>query len=123
MSEPTPAQAYKAVTGRLVEAAEELRERERTRAVELAVELVALEEAKVRALDQAAGTRIGVALQWDDVVESLWPEAWLTLRPRPDPAPDPRRAAELAELTTLMETRSAELQAAVRRRRFGLPRR
>jgi hypothetical protein len=46
----------------------------------------------------------------------------MTLRPRPDP--DPRAdPADLDRHDAEVEQRSAELQEAVRRRRFGLPRR
>ena len=121
MSESGAARAYKDVIAGLSDAADELRGRERVRATELTAELGTLRRQMLAASDRSALTRIGVQLQWEDVLDALWTESWLQLRPRPDPDPDPRRAADLAALDVALEEASAELQAAVKRRRFGLP--
>ena len=72
--------------------------------------------------ERAALTRLAAELHWEAALEALWVESWMTLRPRPaaDPTADP---ADLARLDADVERWSAELQDAVRRRRFGLPRR
>lgn len=112
------AREYQDVIAGLSAAADALRERDRERAAELAGRLVELDDAMVRAVERAALTRLGVDLRWEAALEALWTESWLRLRPRPDP---PEAAGDLDALDAAVEARSAELQAAVRRRRFGLP--
>jgi hypothetical protein len=83
---------------------------------------VSLEDDMLRAGERAGLTRLGVELHWEAALEALWTESWMKLRPRPHP--DPRAdSADLAALDAEVEQRSAELQEAVRRRRFGFPRR
>lgn len=119
-NEPNAARAYREVMAGLDLAAAELRDADRARATALAAELVGLEDAMARTAERAALTRLGVDLAWENALESLWTESWLQLRPRPDPPPDPR-PADLTALDEAVQTTAAELQAAVRRRRFGLP--
>jgi hypothetical protein len=118
----TAARRYKDVIAGLTAAADELRERNRERAAALARRLVELDDAMAGAGDRAALTRLGVDLHWEAALEALWAERWMTLRPRPapDPLADP---AELDGLDAAVAQRTAELLAAVRRRRFGLGRR
>lgn len=117
---------YKEVLAGITAAVDALRERDRVRAAGHARELVSLEDDMLRAGERAALTRLGVELHWEAALEALWMESWMKLRPRPDP--DPRAesgagSADLAALDAEVEQRSAELQDAVRRRRFGFPRR
>ncbi|WP_300019258.1 hypothetical protein [Pseudonocardia sp.] len=119
--EPNAARAYREVMAGLDLAAAELRDADRARAAELATELVGLQDATARAAERAALTRLGVDLAWEDALEALWTESWLQLRPRPDPPPDARPPADLAALDEAVQAAAAELLAALRRRRFGLP--
>lgn len=113
---------YKEVIAGITAAAEELRARDRERAAELEHRLGPLAEDMVRAGERAALTRLGVELHWEAALEALWMESWMKLRPRP--GPDPRvDPADPADLDVEVEQRSAELQQAVRRSRFGFPRR
>lgn len=118
MTEPSAARAYQDVIAGLSAAAEALRDRDRERATELASRLVGLDDAMVRAVERAALTRLGVDLRWEAALEALWTESWLRLRPPPDP---PGTPGDLDALDAAVEARSADLQSAVRRRRFGLP--
>ncbi len=118
--QPGAARAYKDVMAGLDAVADELRDADRARAIELATTLVGLEDAMVRAAERAALTRLGVELAWENALDALWTESWLQLRPRPDPPPDPR-PADLASLDDAVQTAAADLLVAVRRRRFGLP--
>jgi hypothetical protein len=72
-----------------------------------------------RELDAAADgrhlVRIAAALAWEDALEALWVESWMTMRPFPRPD-RLAKAGPAAELAAQIEQRSAELQAAVRRR-------
>lgn len=126
----TAAREYQDVIAGLDRAADALRERDRERAAELALLLVGLHDAMVRATERAALTRIGVDLHWEAALNSLWTESWLKLRPLPDPSAALENPAtpghhatlgDLAALDSAVEIRSADLQHAVRRRRFGLP--
>jgi len=113
---------YKEIVAGVAAAADALRERDRERAAVLSRRLVELEDEMSRANERAALTRLGVELNWENAMEALWLESWMTLRPRP--APD--RTADPADLTVLdvrVEDRAEALLVAVRRRRFGLPRR
>jgi len=111
------AQAYRKIVEGLAGAADDLRERDRQLAAELARRLVDLDLAMVRAGERAALSRFVAELAWEDALDALWEESWLTLRPRP--APD--RTADPARLTELdaeVERAAAELHEAVRKR-FG----
>lgn len=115
------AREYKDVLGGITAAVDALRERDRARAAALARELVRLEDDIMRAGERAALTRFVVDLHWEAALEALWVESWMKLRPRPAPEPsvDP---TDLSALDAEVEQRSADLQDAVRRRRFGFPR-
>ncbi|WP_214371320.1 hypothetical protein [Pseudonocardia sp. H11422] len=120
------ARDYKAIVAGITAAADELRERDRERAVELSRDLVGLDDAMVRAGERAAMTRLGVNLHWEAALEMLWAESWMTLRPMP--APDERvDPANIDALDAAVEQRFAELRDATRRgfglRGFGLGRR
>jgi hypothetical protein len=115
----TAAREYKDVIAELTAAADSLRERDRARVAELRRLLVEIDERMVRAGERAALSRLAVELQWDAVLDALWPESWMTLRPRPQP--DPHAAPErLDELDAAAERAAEELLAAVRKRTFGL---
>jgi hypothetical protein len=109
------AQRYKDVVADLAAAAEDLRERDRRRARELERELVDLDAETIRAGERAALSLITAEIAWDDALDALWQESWMTLRPRP--APD--RSADPARLDALdveVEKAAAELKDATRRR-------
>jgi hypothetical protein len=118
----TASREYKDVIAELTAAAEALRERDRVRAAALARQLVEIDASLGRAEERAALSRLGVELQWDTVLEALWDESWMTLRPppMPDPAADPAR---LAALDAAAERAAVALLDAVRRRTFGFGRR
>lgn len=112
------ARAYKDVVAGLDAAADALREADRERAGRLAQELVGLQDAMQRAVERGGVSRAVVLMRWEEALESLWTESWLTLRPLPDPPPAP---GDLDALDAEVEQAAAALRAAVRRRRFGLP--
>ncbi len=109
------ARDYKDVVAGLDVAADALRAADAERAAELAQELVVRQDAMGRAAERAALTRAVVQLHWETVLDALWTESWLTLRPLPDPPPTP---GDLEKLDAAVEQRAAELLDAVRRRRF-----
>jgi hypothetical protein len=112
----TPAvQRYKDVVADLSAVADNLRERDRARAKELERRLVDLDLAMTRAGERAALSLIAAEIAWDDALDELWQESWMTLRRRP--APD--RSADPARLDALdveVEMAAAELKDATRRR-------
>ncbi|WP_433275636.1 hypothetical protein ACQPZA_31050 [Pseudonocardia xinjiangensis] len=116
------AREYKEVLSGITEAIDAMRERDRARAAELARELVRFDENFQLAAERAAVSRFIVELHWEAALEALWVESWLQLRPKP--APDLSvDAADFAALDAEVGRRAADLQEAVRRRRFGFPRR
>lgn len=115
LSGPPAAQRYKDVIADLAATVDALRERDRSRAAELARELVDLDEAMVRAGERAALSQFGAEMAWEEALDMLWQESWMTLRLRPVPTPsvDPAR---LQEFDRAVEDAAAELREAVRRR-------
>ena len=92
MSEATyehdAAREYKDVIGELTAAVDALRARDRERAEELRSRLGELDAALLRAADRAARSRQAVELHWEDVLDALGYEDWMTLKPPPRPDPD-----------------------------------
>lgn len=117
----TAAREYKAVVAGITAAADGLRERDRDRAAELTRDLLDLEDVMARAEERAALTRLGVDLHWEQALEALWSESWMTLRPMPAPdaTADP---ADLDMLDAEVAQRLAALLEAIRRRRITLRR-
>lgn len=116
------ARSYKKVVAELTASADRLRELDRERAAELSWQLVAVDAEMLRACEDAELTRQRVDEHWEAALKALWVESWmkLRLRPGPDPSAEP---ADLAALDDEVGERVAALKEAVRRRRFGLPRR
>ena len=112
------ARSYRDVIGELDAAATGLRERERLQVQVLKRRLAELAEASATAERRAALARLGVELAWDRVVDQLWHETWMTLRPHPRPAPEVDAAA-LDDLVSAAERAAAEVLDATRRRAFG----
>ena len=116
------AREYKEIIAEISAAIEGVRERDRHRAAALERELVGLQEAIQQATERVDLVRTSTEQQWEKALDALWVESWLKLRlkPGPDPRADP---VQLGRWVAEVEQRGAELQAAVRRRRFGLGRR
>ena len=97
MTDRDPARHYRDVIGELSAAADGLRERDRARAADLARELVDLDEAMAHAAERAGLSRLAVELRWEMVLDALWKEEWMELKPhpRPDPEADPERLGAL----------------------------
>ena len=76
------------VVGELTAAADALRERDKAHATALARRLVELDAAMVRAEERAALSRLAVEIRWEMVLDALWDEQWMTLKPHPRPDPD-----------------------------------
>jgi hypothetical protein len=112
---PRAAQRYKDVVADLAAAVDDLRERDRARGAELARDLVDLDDAMVRAGVRASLSQFGAEMAWEEALDLLWQESWMTLRLRPAPAPD-MDPARMDELDRAVEDASAELREAVRRR-------
>lgn len=109
------ARRYKEVIGELTAVADELRAHDEEQATALRRRLVDLDVAMVRAEERAAMSRFALELRWEAVLEALWPELWMTLKPRPRPAADadPDR---LDALDDELDLAAAEVLAATRRR-------
>jgi hypothetical protein len=110
-----PARHYRDVIGELTAAADALRDRDRARAAALSRELVDLDAAMVRAAERAALSRLALQLRWEVVLDALWTEQWMTLKPypRPDRTADPARLDALDREADLVAN---EVLAAARHR-------
>jgi hypothetical protein len=111
--------AYKDVIGELNGAAEALRERERRQADALKRRLDELAEASADVERRATLARLGVELHWDAVLDRLWHEQWMTLRPHPRPAAD-ADPDDLEGLVAAADRAAEAVLEASRRRTFGL---
>ena len=114
------AREYKDVIGELTAAADALRARDRERAEALRSGFGELDAAMLRAADRAARSRLAVEMHWEHVLEALWNETWMTLKPapRPDPDADPHG---LDALDRASDRAAAEvIEAVVRRSWLGL---
>jgi hypothetical protein len=109
------ARRYKDITGGMNEAVQRMRRADAERARALAGELVELHEAMTASAQREALTVLGVALQWDSVLDELWSEQWMTLSPLPKPDPN-ARPLDLDYLDDLVTQRFEALREAVRRR-------
>jgi len=109
------ARRYKDITGGMTDAVARLRRSDVERAARLESALGEMQEAMRVAGDRAALTELGVGLQWEAALESLWGEHWMTLRPlpRPDPGASPR---DLDYLDAVVAKRYEALVEAIRRR-------
>jgi hypothetical protein len=115
VSERSAARRYKEITGGMNDAVERMRARDTELARRLAIRLARLHEQMEDAADREALTVLGVALQWESALESLWNEQWMTLRPLPKPDPD-ASPSDLDYLDAVVAQRFEVLQEAIRRR-------
>jgi molybdopterin converting factor small subunit len=117
--ERTPADTYKRALRQVTGGMEAEVERNGARVRELRERLRELDRELLAADDRRLLVRIAANLAWEDTLEALWVESWITMRPFPRPdrfakAVDP---AEVMALAAEIEQRAAELVAAVRGRR------
>jgi hypothetical protein len=96
---------YKEIVGELTAVAEALREKDKEHATALARRLVDLDSAMVRAEERAALSRLAVEIRWEMVLDALWEQQWMTLKPHPRPD----RGADAERLDAL--DREADLTA------------
>jgi hypothetical protein len=109
------ARRYKDITGGMTDAVARMRRSDIERAARLESGLPEMEEAMRVAGERAALTELGVGLQWEAALESLWGEHWMTLRPLP--RPDPKAPArDLDYLDAVVGKRYEALVDAIRRR-------
>lgn len=113
--------AYKDVIGELTTATDALRERDRRQAKTLERRLAAQAATTADVEVRAALARHAAELQWETVLDALWQESWMTLRPRPRPDSD-ADPDDLDALVTDVERTAEEVRQAVRRRAFGFGR-
>jgi hypothetical protein len=112
---PGAARRYKDITGGMTDAVDRLRREDAEKARRLADALVELHEAMSAATEREALTVLGVALQWESALESLWHEQWMTLSPLPKPDPG-ASARDLDYLEAVVAKRYETLREALRRR-------
>jgi hypothetical protein len=112
----TAARRYRAVIAKITEGMDAEAEQNKDRVLELRGRVAELGRELARAADRVLLVRIVAELAWEEVLEALWVESWMTMRPfpRPDRMVKPGDAVELgAEI----ERHRDELLIAVHGRR------
>ena len=112
----TPAREYKARIAELTAGFDDDAERNAKRVAEVKVEVAELGKELKAASDQHVVARVGNILAWEDALEILWVESWMTMKPFP--RPDRLAKGNPAALVTKVEGCVAELRALVQRRRL-----
>jgi hypothetical protein len=92
--------------------------RNEARVRELRERVADLDRDLTTAADRRLLVRIAANLAWDDALEALWVESWMTMRPFPRPD-RMAKAGDAMELGAEIERRAADLLAAVRGRSGG----
>ncbi len=112
----TAADEYKAIIADLTAGFDTDATRNAQRVKQLQVAVAELGRELKAAIDQRDVARIGNLLAWEDALEILWVESWMTMKPFPKP--DRLAKGDPAELVTRVQARVAELRSLVRRRRL-----
>ena len=112
----TAADDYKAVIAELTAGFDGDAARNAERVEELRLEVAELNKELNAASDQHVIARVGNILAWEDALELLWVESWMTMKPFP--RPDRLAKGNPAALVTKVEGCVAELRALVQRRRL-----
>jgi hypothetical protein len=112
--EGTAAKRYKDEIAELTAGFEGDAARSATRVAELRQRVAELGKDLKAASDQRVIARIGNVLAWEDVLEILWVESWMTMRPFP--RPDRLAKGDPAVLVAKVEAAVVELRAQVQRR-------
>jgi hypothetical protein len=94
-------------------------ERNEVRVRELRERVAELDRDLTTAADRRLLVRIAANLAWENALEALWVESWVTMRPFPKPDRF-AKGGDAMELAVEIERRAAELLAAVRGRSGGL---
>jgi hypothetical protein len=110
----TAADEYKAVIAELTAGFDTDAARNAHRVEQLRLEVAELGKDLKAASDQHVVARVGNILAWEDALEILWVEAWMTMKPFPKP--DRLAKGDPAALVTRVEARVAELRSLVQRR-------
>jgi molybdopterin converting factor small subunit len=110
----TAAQEYKAVIAERTAGFDEDAADNTDRVSQLEDRVAELGRELRAASDQHVVARVGNLLAWEDALEILWVESWMTMRPFPKP--DRFAKGDPAELVVRVEARLADLRAEVQRR-------
>jgi hypothetical protein len=112
----SPATAYKKLIGAVTGGVEGEVGRNDTRVAQLRERFADLDRDLSTAADRRVLVRIAANLAWEQALEALWVESWMTMQPFPKPD-RLAKAGDVLELGAEIERRAAELLAAVRGRR------
>ena len=112
----TAADEYKAIIAELTAGFDGDAARNAERVAALKLEVAELGKDLKAASDQHVVARIGNVLAWEDALEILWVESWIT--GKPFPKPDRLAKGDPAVLVARVESCVAELRTLVQRRRL-----
>ncbi|HEY0816721.1 MAG TPA: hypothetical protein VGE11_25870 [Pseudonocardia sp.] len=110
----TPAKRYKDEIAELTAGFDGDAARSANRVRELRLRVVELGKELKAASEQRVIARLGNVLAWEDALEILWVESWMTMRPFPKP--DRLAKGDPGELVARVEARVADLRTQVQRR-------
>ena len=110
----TAADEYKGIIAALTAGFDTDAARNAERVEQLQQEITELGKELKAASDQHVVARVGNILAWEDALEILWVESWMTMKPFPKP--DRLAKGDPATLVTRVEARVAELRSLVQRR-------
>jgi len=116
------ARRYKDVVAALTEGFDADAARGADRVAQLRQQVAELDKQLRAASDQHVLVRAGNVMAWEDALEILWVESWMTMRPFPKPD-RLAKADDPVALVAEVEARVAALRAEVQRRRLDLRRR
>ncbi|MCO1660165.1 hypothetical protein [Pseudonocardia humida] len=114
----SPATAYKQAILEVTGGMEGEVKRNDERVRQLRERVAELDRDLSTAADRRLLVRIAANLAWEDALEALWVESWITMRPFPKPD-RMAKAGDAMELGAEIEQRANELLAAVRGRGGG----
>ncbi|WP_214403985.1 hypothetical protein [Pseudonocardia lacus] len=111
----SPAAAYKKAIREVTGGMEGEVKRNEERVRQLRERIADLDRDLSTAADRRLLVRIAANLAWEDALEALWVESWMTMKPFPKPD-RMAKAGDAMELAAEIERKAADLLAAVRGR-------
>jgi len=106
---------YKEIIGTAGDAIAAMRAKDDERVADLVARLAESQDRMAEVIDREKVVRLGAALHWEQAVEALWDERWMTMSPMP--RPDERvPARDQREYNTAMDVAFQALEESLQKR-------